>query len=63
MAASPALAASGADFHGGKEEFVVRLGVLYDFHVGDWSISPTFHLDVLEAKENVVYGVGFGRGF
>lgn len=57
------LVAPGADFHDGKEEFVVRVGAVYDFHVGDWSISPTLHIDLLEAKENVVYGLGFGRGF
>jgi len=57
------IGAPGGDFHHGEEEFVLRLGVMYDFHVGDWLISPTANLDVLEAKENVVYGLGFGRGF
>jgi hypothetical protein len=53
----------GVDFHGGHEEFVTRIGALYDLHVGPWSISPTLHVDVLEWKENVIFGLGFGLGW
>ena len=57
------LVAPGVDLHDGHSEVVLRLGVLYDFHVGDWTLSPTAHLDALDAKENVIYGLGVGYGF
>jgi len=57
------LVAPGVDHHHGHNEFVVRIGALYDFHVGNWSISPTLHIDVLDHKENIIYGIGLGRGF
>ena len=57
------LVAPGVDHHHGHNEFVVRLGFLYDFRVGDWSISPTLHIDVLDRKENIIFGFGIGRGF
>jgi hypothetical protein len=57
------LAAPGIDHHHGHTEFAIRIGAMYDFHVGIWSISPTIHVDLLERKENLVYGIGFGRGF
>ena len=53
----------GVDFHGGKEEFVTRVGAMVDFHVAAWSIAPTIHIDILEAKENIIFGLGFGRGW
>ena len=56
-------AAPGLDLHGGKAEIVVRLGVLYDFHVGKWTLSPSLYVDVLELEQNHIYGFGFGRGF
>ena len=56
-------AAPGLDFHGSKEEFVIRFGVLYDFHLGNWTLGPATYLDVLEAKESLIFGLGFGRGF
>ena len=57
------LIAPGIDYHNGYEDAVLRLGVLYDFHVGAWTLSPTVHLDALEAKENAVYGLSVGHGF
>lgn len=56
-------AAPGLDFHGSKEEFVIRFGVLYDFQVGNWTLGPAAYLDVLEAKESLIFGMSFGRGF
>ena len=57
------LAMPGLDIHHGEEEFVTRVGALYDFHAGDWSISPTLHVDVIDVKENIIFGLGFGRGW
>ena len=57
------IAMPGVDLHDGHEEFVTRVGALYDFHVGAWSISPTLHVDVLELKENIIFGLGFGHGW
>lgn len=56
-------AAPGLDIHNGKSEFVVRFGALYDFHLGQWVLSPSVYVDVLELKQNLIYGFGFGRGF
>ena len=57
------LVAPGFDYHDGHEEAVLRVGVLYDFDVGNWTLSPTVHVDALEVKENVIYGLSFGYGF
>ena len=57
------LIAPGIDYHNGHEDAVLRLGLLYDFHVGAWTLSPTVHLDALEAEENAVYGLSVGHGF
>lgn len=57
------LIAPGIDHHHGHTEGVVRVGAIYDFRVGDWSISPTIHIDILDRKENLIYGLGIGRGF
>ena len=58
------LAAGANEHHEGNDEFIVRLGALYDFWVNGWSISPTINVDLLEDnEENWVYGVSFGRGF
>jgi hypothetical protein len=56
-------AAPGLDFHGSHEEFVVRFGALYDFQVGNWTLSPSLYVDVLELESSLIYGLGFGRGF
>jgi hypothetical protein len=56
-------AAPGLETHGGHEEFVIRFGALYDFRVGSWTLSPCVYVDVLQMKEYLIYGLGFGRGF
>ena len=58
------LTAVGKEVHHGHSEFVARLGGLYDFHFDNWTLSPTLMFDVLESGHvNVIYGLGFGRGF
>ncbi len=58
------LAAGANDHHAGDDEFIVRLGAMYDFWVDGWSITPSINVDLLEDnEENWVYGVGIGRGF
>ena len=51
------------EHHHGEDEFIVRLGVNYDVHVSDWTVSPTVSVDLLEHGENWIYGLGIGRGF
>lgn len=58
------LTAVGKEVHHGHSEFVARLGALYDFHLENWTLSPTLMVDVLESGHvNVIYGLGFGKGF
>jgi len=58
------LTAVGDEVHHGHSEFVARLGALYDFHIENWTLSPTLMVDILESGElNVIYGIGLGRGF
>ena len=58
------LTAVGDEVHNGHSEFVARLGALYDFHIENWTLSPTLMVDILESGHlNVIYGIGLGRGF
>ena len=43
-------------------ESLLRLGVEYGFHRGDWEISPQFDIDFVDGEEIYVIGVTFGRG-
>ena len=42
---------------------LVRLGTGYDFHFGNYSISPVLNFDYVKEKTAVNYGVTFGIGF
>ena len=57
------LAAAGNEHRHGEDEFIVRLGVGYDIHASDWTLSPLVEVDFLEHGENWIYGVSLGRGF
>ena len=47
-----------------KAYFVLPTRTSYDFHVGNFSISPTFGIDFIgETKTNIVYGLAVGYGF
>jgi hypothetical protein len=57
------LLAPGVDVHGNHQEFVFRAGLMVDFHIGNFTLSPTAYIDLLEAKEDTIYGLSFGYGF
>ncbi|MBI9071868.1 MAG: hypothetical protein JEY94_09735 [Melioribacteraceae bacterium] len=42
---------------------VLRIGGGYDFHVGYFSITPTFNYDLIDGHGYAVYGLTFGVGF
>lgn len=46
-----------------EEKFIWRLGVGYQFPIGNWTIAPEFNLDFTEGERAYVYGVSFGYGF
>lgn len=54
----------GAD-HGSSssENFGLRVGAGYDFHLGKLSITPTINSDFIDGATILVYGLGLGLGF
>ena len=44
-------------------EFLIRLGLGYDFHVRQYYITPTFNVDIVAGHVSLVYGISFGIGF
>ncbi len=40
-----------------------RYGVAYDFHVGQYSVTPMLNIDTVKGKTATVYGIAFGMGF
>jgi len=44
-------------------ELLVRLGAMYDFEVGRFTIAPALNIDFVDDEEVLVYGVNIGRGF
>jgi hypothetical protein len=46
-----------------EEKFIWRLGVGYQFPIGNWTIAPEFNLDFTEGRVVEVYGVSIGYGF
>jgi len=58
------LTAIGNEHLDGHDEFLVRLGTMYDFHVGKWILTPNLNVDLLESgHQNWVAGFLIGRGF
>lgn len=60
------LAAPGVDLERGEKgdpEFLVRLGLAYEFEFDRWSVTPEFNVDFVDNEEVLVYGVSFGWGF
>ncbi len=54
--------------HGGPDKdatyFVFRIGVAYDFHIGErFGIAPAVNLDFVNNEEVWVYGLNFTYGF
>lgn len=46
-----------------KNEFAFRIGTAYDFHINQFSISPTVNLDFVGESTAIAYGIAFGIGF
>ncbi len=46
-----------------EEEFVVRLGAGYDFHIDNYSITPNVSADFIDGNTSLVYGIALGIGF
>jgi len=58
------VAAPGAEFSDEPAEFVLRLGLSYEFEI--WkslSISPEFNVDLVDDEQTLVYGLSVGWGF
>jgi len=43
--------------------YVFRIGTGYDFHVGGFSLTPTFNWDIINGHSSLAYGLTFGLGF
>ena len=55
----------GVEFlHGpDEEEFVYRVGVLYEWEVNGYTVSPQVHYDWTEEEDTVLFGLAFGLCF
>ena len=54
----------GIEFVDGENEFVYRLGALYEFELGDgYTLSPQLHHDWTTGEDAYVAGVALGVGF
>lgn len=49
---------------GGREDkLAYRIGSLYEFERGRFTVSPQVHLDVTSDTRSIIFGVAFGFGF
>jgi hypothetical protein len=55
--------APGFENKEGENEFLVRVGAIYDIHIGNYSISPTFSADFVNGEKIMIFGLGFGLSF
>jgi hypothetical protein len=46
-----------------ESEFLFRIGLAYDFHVGHMSISPTVATDFVGGHQTYILGIALGYGF
>lgn len=54
----------GIEFAEGEELALARLGVLYEFELGDhFTAAPQLHYDLSEGEDAMVFGVAIGRAF
>ena len=53
------------DIHheGAHSEDVLRVGISYDFHVGEFGIAPAFNLDRVAGHTAKVFGVALTKAF
>jgi hypothetical protein len=56
---------ASTEVSGGRESvFVFRLGLSYEFELGErWSLAPQFNLDFVDGETVEVFGVSVGFGF
>lgn len=57
--------APGIEMVAGHNEMMVRGGIGYDIHIGNYSLTPTFSVDYIPSTDHIAYVYGFavGRGF
>ena len=53
----------GIEFIDDEEEAVYRLGMLYEFEEGGWTVSPQIHYDWTSGEDAVIIGLAFGLCF
>jgi len=57
-------AAPGVEFvRDGSDEFVVRLGVAYEFELGRWNLAPEISVDFTRESQTCDCGLSLGRNF
>ena len=53
----------GEDDEGREEEFTYRIGALYEFEFGRFTISPQIHYDFTTGADSLVFGGAVGFAF
>ena len=54
----------GIEFAEHGDRFLFRVGGLYEFEFESFTVSPQFHIDILEnGDDSLVFGFAFGRHF
>jgi hypothetical protein len=57
-------AGPGVEFVDDESVFVFRLGLLYEFELGEaFTLSPQLHYDISAGEDAIVFGVAIGRAF
>ena len=57
-------AGAGAEISSHDTEFLARLGLAYQFPVGErFTIAPNFNVDLVHGDPTYIYGITFGMGF
>ena len=46
-----------------ETELIYRLGTLYEFEVGPYTVSPQIHYDFSSGEDAVIFGLAFGFAF
>jgi hypothetical protein len=57
------LVAPGIEHKHHEDENLLRLGVIYDWHINSYSVSPVVEVDLVHGKASYIYGISVGRGF
>lgn len=53
----------GVEFIENQTNAVGRIGGLYEFEFGRFTVSPQAHYDVTDAEDSTVFGIAFGMNF